>query len=105
ALGAPKPALVHIPTDLLGAIAPDRAGICVNNFQFDNIFDNTAAATDLGFSYTIPFLDGARRTCQWLDARGKIEPWETDPSYDRIIDEWERLCGEMKERLAKGGAA
>ena len=73
ALGAPTPTLVHIPTDLLGILAPEQAGICVSNFQFDNLFDNSAAMRDLGFRYTIPFVEGARRTYEWLEQRGRIE--------------------------------
>lgn len=39
ALGAPTPALVYIPTDLLGKVTPKRASWCVENFQFNNIFE------------------------------------------------------------------
>ena len=91
ALGAPPPTLVHIPTDLL-CQADERALICRANFQFSNIFDTSAAQRDLGFRYTVPFLDGARRTYEWLAAHDRIEPCETDPAYDRLIAAWER-CG------------
>jgi len=53
ALGAPSPKFVHIPTDMLVKIAPERAVSVADNFQFNNIFDNTAAHRDLGFRYTI----------------------------------------------------
>ena len=52
ALGAPAPELVHIPSDLLAAVAPKRAGVCAVNFQFNNIFDNSPARSDLGFRYS-----------------------------------------------------
>jgi nucleoside-diphosphate-sugar epimerase len=95
AIGAPEPALVHIPTDLLSRAAPERAWICVVNFQYHNIFDNTAARHDLGFHTTIPFLEGARRIYQWLDQRGRIEPSDADPLYDRVIAAWERADQEL----------
>lgn len=94
AIGAPPPEAVHIPTDLLARLAPERAGICAVNFQFNNIFDNAAARRDLGFRYTVPFSEGARRVVGWLDANGQIEDSEEDPLDDKIIDLWRRLSEE-----------
>ena len=44
------------------------------NFQFDNIFDNSAAHSGAGFSLYGAMGAGVRRTVAWLDAQGKIEP-------------------------------
>jgi nucleoside-diphosphate-sugar epimerase len=99
ALDAPPPTLVHIPTDLLGAVAPRRAAIVVENFQFNNIFDNTAARADLGFQYTIPWIEGVRRTVAWLDATGRIENSDDDPFEDQVIAAWQRLGTEMARVL------
>ncbi len=88
ALNAPKPALVHIPTDLLGKLAPQRANISVEIFQWPSVFDNGAAMNDLGFRYTIPWVEGVRRTVAWLDARGKIESSDSDPLPDHILAVW-----------------
>lgn len=99
AIGAPPPRLVHIPTDLLLRVAPRRAWICAVNFSFNNIFDNTAARTDLGFRYTVPFVEGVRRTVAWLDARGQIEDSDADPFEDRVVAAWERLGAEMAREL------
>lgn len=100
ALGAPEPTIVHIPADLLFRVAPDRARVCLENFQFNNIFDNAAARADLGFRYRIPFVEGVRRTYAWLEARGRIENSDDDPFYDRIIAAWERLGTAMAADLA-----
>src|SRR4029079_17455520 len=43
AIGAPPPTIVHIPTDALSRLAPVRTAVVEENFQFNNIFDNTAA--------------------------------------------------------------
>jgi nucleoside-diphosphate-sugar epimerase len=99
AIGAPPPKLVHIPTDLL-AKAAKRAHICAINFQFNNIFDNTAARTDLGFQYTIPFAEGVRRIFGWLTKHGSIPNSDEDPYDDRVIDAWQRLGSKMLEELA-----
>ncbi len=101
AMGAPKPQIVHIPTDLLVKLVPDRVYWTAVNFQFSNVFDNTAAKNDLGFRYTIPFKEGARRTVQWLEERGRIEDCANDPVYDWIIDLWERLGEGMRTELSR----
>jgi nucleoside-diphosphate-sugar epimerase len=99
AMDAPAPDLVHIPTDLLSKVVPERAKWCVENFQFNNIFDNTAACTDLDFRYTIPWVEGARRTIQALEAHAGIENSDDYPFYDRIVDAWKNLGTEMTRAL------
>ncbi len=99
AMGAPSPTLVHIPTDLLGYIAPQLAEWCVENFQFNNIFDNTAARRDLEFRYTIPWIEGARRTVQWLETHHRIEDESQFPAYDRILTAWEKLTSDLAKEL------
>lgn len=100
ALDAPPPTLVHIPTDLLGRVAPKAAEWCVENFHYNNIFDNAAARADLGFRYTIPFAEGARRVIAWREAHGGFESSDDHPFYDRILDAWERLGTDMAQALA-----
>lgn len=99
AIGAPPPKLVHIPTDLLNRVAPKRAFICVENFSYNNIFDNTAARDDLGFRQTIPFVEGVRRTIAWLDEQGQIANSDDDPFEDRLIAAWERLGAAMAREV------
>jgi hypothetical protein len=48
-MGAPKPKLVQIPSELLVKVVPERAARGGDNFQFPNIFDNSLARQDLGF--------------------------------------------------------
>lgn len=100
ALGAPAPTIVHIPTDLLTAIAPERAFWCAHNFAGNNIFDNARARDELGFRQTISFLDGTRRTIAWLDAHDRIENSDTDPFDDRVIAAWARFGDRLRHELA-----
>lgn len=100
ALGVDGPPLVHIPTDLLGRALPERAMWCVENFAYNNVFDNGAARRDLGFCYTIPVAVGFRRLVDWLDAQDQIEPAEAYPFYDRVIEAWERLGAGFAVELA-----
>ncbi|MGQ9683615.1 MAG: NAD-dependent epimerase/dehydratase family protein [Anaerolineae bacterium] len=88
ALSAPEPRLVHIPSHLLARLAPE-ARVCVENLQFDNIFDNSAARADLGFSQTVRWREGVRRTVAWLDEHIQVEPAEACPEYDRVLERWQ----------------
>lgn len=100
ALGAPEPELVHIPTDLLSRVLPQRAEWCVENFRYNNIFDNSAAKRDLGFRYTIPFLEGVRGVVGWIDAHGGPEDCDAHPFYDRVIEAWRQLGDRMADGLS-----
>jgi nucleoside-diphosphate-sugar epimerase len=101
AIRAPTPTLVHIPTDLLARVAPKRAGIIAENFQFSNIFDTGAARADLHFEYTIPWQTGVQRMVAWLDEHGLVENSDADTFEDRLIAAWSQLG----EQLALGFAA
>jgi len=91
AVGAPEPHIVHIPTDALIRADPRRYAIVAENFQFNNIFDNTAARTDLDFRYTIPWKEGVRRMVAWLEANHRIENSDLDPFEDHLIEHWQAL--------------
>ena len=103
AMDAPAAKLVHIPSELLYLVAPKRATWCLENFRFNNIFDNAAARADLGFRYTIPWVEGVRRVVAWLDEHGKIKNSDDFPFYDRIIEAWQELGEGMKRGLADLG--
>lgn len=89
ALGAPLPRLVHIPCETLYAMAPDRLADTIENYRFNNIFDNRAARQDLGFDYTIPFSEGVRPTIRWLDQNRRISDSDLDPLDDAVIAAWD----------------
>jgi len=95
ALGVPLPRLVHIPTDVLSAVAPQRANITIFNFQYDTIFDNSAAQADLDFVQTVDWVEGVRRTVAWLDANRPIANSDLETYEDRLIEAWDRLVGTL----------
>ncbi len=99
AMGAPPPEIVHIPTDLLARLAPRRAQLSVENIQYPNVHDTASARADLGFRYTIPIVEGMRRTIAWLAAHDLIESSDADPFYDRLIDAWRRGSDAMAAEL------
>ncbi len=88
AMDLPLPHLVHIPCDILFAMAPDRLPDVVENYRFNNIFDNRAARQDLEFRYTIPFNKGVRQTIAWLDENQRINNSDQDSFDFTIISAW-----------------
>jgi len=104
ALGAPPPELVHIPTELLVRLAPRGAAVCAANFQFPNIFDSTAARTELGYRYTIALRRGFARVVAWLDAHGAIADADSEPAYDAIISAWREMSQALVDRVTPLGA-
>jgi nucleoside-diphosphate-sugar epimerase len=101
ALTAPAPKLVHIPTELLSAIAPNHPRPRAEIFSFNYIFDNSAAKADLGFYPTITWVDGACRTIQWLYEHDQVKPCENDHFEDNVIEAWERLGKKMVQELVE----
>ncbi len=100
AMNAPAPKIIHIPTDLLRKVFPKTAEWAAENFQFNNIFDNTAAKLDLDFRYSIRWVDGVKRVIKWLDEHNQIDNSDDHPFYDRVISAWERLGDNMAKELS-----
>lgn len=79
-----SPYFVYIPTDVLSTIAGDDASWCVENFQFNNIFDCSAARADLGFRYRTNWEQGVAR---FDFAVGEIDEHE-DARYEQVLRAW-----------------
>jgi len=99
AIGAPKPELIHIPTDVLAHAAPKHARIVVENFQFSNIFDNSAAHADLDFSYTVEWEEGVRRMIQWLDEHERIENSDNALFEDQLLAAWQQFGQQLTHQV------
>jgi nucleoside-diphosphate-sugar epimerase len=101
ALEAPAPRLVHIPTDLLVRLSRKRYWISYNNFQGNNVFDNQAAMQDIDFRYTVPWVDGVRRTVTWLDTNNRILNSDDDPFDDQLLATWEKYTTMIVDEAAE----
>ena len=97
AIGAEPPRIVYIPTDVLVRLAPRETAWCEMNFTYNNLFDNSAARGDLGFRVTIPWVEGARRTIEWLEKNNQLDKSEDFPKYDRLIEAWRDATGTLAE--------
>ncbi len=95
AIGVEAPQFVYIPSDALVRMAPQEAYLTEVNFSYNNLFDNRSAREDLGFRVTIPWIEGAARTIQWLGDHGMLEKSEDFPFYDRIIEVWRQATGSL----------
>ena len=100
AIGAPKPDIVHIPADILVRIAPEHTMITYLNFQYTNIFDNSAAQRDLDFKVTVGWHEGSKRTYDWLAAHDRIANWQSYPFYDQVVEHYRQQTTEMVIQLA-----
>lgn len=100
AIGAPDPELVHVPTDVLTAVAPNRTEMLRDHFQFATIFDNSKARRDLDFEYTIDFEAGIARTIEWLEEHDRIDEWESEPFDDALVDAWRAATSDVIGDLA-----
>ena len=90
---------MHIDTDTLYAALSEDAEWCKENFRYNNIFDNRAAHTDLGFRYTIPWQEGVRRVVTWLDERDMITDEDEPAFYAPLIDAAKRLRKGMAQEM------
>jgi nucleoside-diphosphate-sugar epimerase len=88
---APPLKPVFIPARLLARMAPEAASWSDWNFQYNNLFDNTAARADLGFQFTIEWAEGVQRMVEYHDARGNIDSAGIDPLYEKIVQLWSKV--------------
>jgi len=100
ALNAPKPTLVHIPTDVLLRYPDIDASWCGYNFQYNNMLDNSASKKDLGFRYTITWEENVRRVVGYLVERNMIPNSDENPVYDKILSSWNRYLESCGRELA-----
>lgn len=101
AIDAPEPDLVHIPTDVLSRIAPDRTQMLRDHFQFATTFDNSKAKRELDYEYTVDFETGVARTVEWLDAHDRIDDWQTESFDDDLVEAWQNATDDVVGSLAE----
>jgi len=88
-IGAPKPDIVHIPSGFINSFDEEYGSWCLQNFRYNNIFDNEKARRDLDFRYTITWEQGFCEYYENLIKKGQpLEAWDSHPKYDRLIDAW-----------------
>ncbi len=79
-----EPEFAYIPTDVLGRIAGDDALWCVENFQYDNIFDCSAARVDLGYVFRTTWEQGVAA----FDLSPRPADEAENARYERVLQAW-----------------
>jgi nucleoside-diphosphate-sugar epimerase len=92
-----EPRLVHIASDFIGACLPEALGGLIGDKAVSVVFDNSKIKRFVpGYSATVPFGQGIRRTLAWFDAdpaRKQVDA-EANAKWDKLIDAYERGVGE-----------
>ncbi len=91
--------IVHIPADLLAAYDENLLGELTGDKSSSVIFDNSKIKQFVpGFSATIPFSEGIKRTLDWfhLDNARQIINEETNAWIDMVIERYERALPDNK---------
>lgn len=86
--------VVHIASDFICKIEPSFTGTLLADKAESVIFDNTKIKTFVpGFTATIPFSEGIKRTLQWLDEKPerKIFNAEKNQQMDNILRAYHSL--------------
>ena len=90
--------LVHIPSDVLGALNPDWVGGMTGDKANSVIFDNAKIKRAVpGFNATTRFDQGVRETIRYVESHPEcqtLDP-EFDDWCDRVIEAWERAVGTL----------
>ena len=62
--------IVHVPTDFIVQVVPERRGSLLGDKAVSVIFDNSKIKRFVpGYMATIPYREGIRRTVAWFEAR------------------------------------
>ena len=90
--------LVHIPSDVLGALNPDWVGGLTGDKANSVIFDNAKIKRAVpGFTATTRFDQGIREAIRYVESHPEcqtLDP-EFDDWCDRVIEAWERAVGTL----------
>jgi len=85
--------IVHMASDFLASFGEDLRGSLIGDKATSVIFDNTKIKRFVpGFTATIPFNQGIKRTIDWFEAdpARQIIKKETNDLIERIINQYEK---------------
>ena len=101
AAGVPAPKLVHIASDFITACLPGMLGTLTGDKSNSAIFDNSKIRSFVpGFTPTVRYRDGIRRTIAWYDADRARQVIDTAAcaDWDKLIAAYQRgLEGAVRE--------
>jgi nucleoside-diphosphate-sugar epimerase len=80
--------IVHVPSDLIAALWPERAGSLLGDKALGAIFDNAKLRSLVpDYRASVPFAEGVARALAWFDAdpARRVVSDETNRAMDRVI--------------------
>jgi nucleoside-diphosphate-sugar epimerase len=92
ALGA-GPRIVHVPSDFVARVCPERGKSLLGDKAHSAIFDNSKVKRYVPeFRATMPFAEGIRRSLAWLDAHAESKKVDAviDGEYEQVLAAWRR---------------
>jgi nucleoside-diphosphate-sugar epimerase len=92
ALGA-SPRIVHVPSDFVARVCPERGKSLLGDKAHSAIFDNSKIKRYVPeFLATMPFAEGIRRSLAWLDAHPESKKVDAviDGEYEKVLEAWRR---------------
>lgn len=93
ALGV-QPRVVHIPSDFIAQVDPEIGAGLLGDKMWSAVFDNTKIKRLVpGWSATIPFHEGIRRTLAWFQAEPRR--MQVSPDDDAPLERLLAACGRV----------
>ena len=92
ALGA-GPRIVHVPSDFVARVCPERGKSLLGDKAHSAIFDNSKIKRYVPeFRATMPFAEGICRSLAWLDAHPESKKVDAviDGEYEKVLEAWRR---------------
>ena len=100
ALGAPAAKIVHIPTDLLLALAPKRYSPLAEIFQYHGVYSNEKIYRDIPeYKPRTPYADAVRATVAWMEKNDRVANSDTDTVEDQIVAAYEAFAQDLKGKI------
>jgi nucleoside-diphosphate-sugar epimerase len=94
--------LVHVPSALIAAVAPDKAGSLLGDKAQSTFFDNRKVrALVPEFRPRVSFAEGVALSIAWFDAEPsrRAVDWSANDAIERVLSAWARAW----EGLPEGG--
>lgn len=99
ALGV-QPRLVHVASETIAAVMPDRAGSLLGDKSHALVFDNAKIKACVpSFAQKIPFAEGIKRTVGWFmaeESRRTVSA-AVDAQLDRLATQFANVPGAVKD--------
>jgi len=91
-----EPRIVHIPSDFIYSVCPERGASLLGDKAYSTVFDNSKIKRFVPeFQAEIPFHEGIKMSLAWFDRhpRAKVSNPQTDADIERILQAWKKKCG------------